>query len=212
MSLEGLKLAALYSYGCQKAERLKINDLLSDFIIAGTNRDVVEENLKKLLSYAWYQIIARSNKIKDPFDERVVRTYWTGSRLLRKIRGKDGRVLLPFHNFTVLGAHNQEQSLRDLDNCKVSIGRIEKMEGDNFSLSYYPLIERNGNILLADFYQPLLISNRGFVHDAKIGEWVTSHYRVARQILSYKKAKQFYFRSLEAVELFNKSAKKAPHL
>lgn len=211
MSLEGLKLAALYSFGCRKAEMLKINFLLADFIIAGTNRNAVEENLKKLLSYAWYQIIASRNKIKDPFDKRVVATYWIGGRLLKRIRGKDGRVLLPFHNFTVLGAHNQEQNLKDVDNCKVSIGRIERIEGDNFSVSYYPLIERNGNILLADFYQPLVISNKGFVHDAEIGEWVTFHYRVAREILPYRKAKQFYFQSVKAVELFNK-AKKAPHL
>ena len=212
MSLEGLKLAALYSYDCQKAKRLKINYLLADFIKAEINQDQVEKGLKELLSYAWYQIIASRSGIKDPFNEKVVRTYWTGSNLLKKIKGNRGEILLPFHNFTVLEtAHNQEQDLKDLDNCKISIGRVDKIEGDNFDVSYYPLIKRNERIVLADFHKPILINNKGFVWNVAVGEWITFHYRIVREVLEFEKAKEFYLRSREAVELFNEAKQKDPH-
>ena len=42
-------------------------------------------------AYSYYKLIARSNKIKDPFDERVVSAYWIGNNLLNKVKTEDLR-------------------------------------------------------------------------------------------------------------------------
>lgn len=205
MSLEGLQIAALYSYDCQKAKRLKINPLLLEFLQKGTNQNKVAQNLEKLVSYAWYKIIASYNNIQDPFDEEVVRAYWTGNGLLKIIR-KGKAVLFPFHNFTVLNSfHNQLSDLAAVDEDKISLGRIDEIKGTKMLVSYYPLILRNGNVRLADFLRVKEIK-RGFLGEVKVGDWITFHYGIGRKILGKKKGLAFYKRSRRAVELFNRSS------
>lgn len=53
------------------------------------------QNLKRFkTAYAYYKLIARCNKIKDPFDERVIRAYWTGNKLLEKVPVSEFRKLI----------------------------------------------------------------------------------------------------------------------
>lgn len=50
----------------------------------------LEEKVRRILKgfvgqFFYYKLIARSNNIKDPFDERVVKAYWIGNQLLEKV-------------------------------------------------------------------------------------------------------------------------------
>jgi len=56
----------------------------------GIIRKNLEEYLKKFETlYPYLKLIARANKIRDPFDERVVEAYWLGNNLLDKVSMND---------------------------------------------------------------------------------------------------------------------------
>jgi len=91
--MSGLKRAILYGLKphdlgfCGPKE--KATKLLLDFVL---KNNVSEKKIKKILrefvgAYAYYQLIARKNGIKDPFDERVIEAYWLGNELLDRVDG-----------------------------------------------------------------------------------------------------------------------------
>lgn len=92
----GLKLAARYSYrpfslgfcGPQDNQAKKI---LTDYLLGEKNleRKVKKVFLRFIGAYPYYHLIARQNKIKDPFDKQVIEAYWVGNRLLEKVAKKD---------------------------------------------------------------------------------------------------------------------------
>lgn len=45
-------------------------------------------------AYSYYKLIARSNKIKDPFEKEVVSAYWIGNKLLDKVKTGDLRKMI----------------------------------------------------------------------------------------------------------------------
>ncbi len=45
-------------------------------------------------AYSYYKLIARSNKIKDPFDKEVVSAYWIGNKLLDEVKTEDLRKMI----------------------------------------------------------------------------------------------------------------------
>ncbi len=49
---------------------------------------------KFLGAYYYYQLIAKANKIKDSFDERVISAYWIGNGLLDKVKTEDLRKMI----------------------------------------------------------------------------------------------------------------------
>jgi hypothetical protein len=96
MSAPGLKLAARYSYrpftlgfcGPQNNEAKKI---ITNYLLGEKNlEDKVKGVFEKFIgAYPYYQLIAWKNKIKDPFDKKVVEAYWVGNKLLEKVSKKD---------------------------------------------------------------------------------------------------------------------------
>jgi hydrogenase maturation factor len=45
-------------------------------------------------AFFYYKLIAKSNKIKDIFDEKVVKAYWIGNNLLEKVKTEDLRKMI----------------------------------------------------------------------------------------------------------------------
>lgn len=90
--MSGVRISALYGFyphrlgfcGPQEKEAKKtIFDYLS-------GKKISEKKIRKILqefkaAYPYYQLIARSNRVSDPFDEKVVRAYWIGNELLEKV-------------------------------------------------------------------------------------------------------------------------------
>ena len=93
--LSGPRLAALYSLmpnrlgfcGPQKnSDQGKLTKFLLD--------EISEKEVRKVLSkfeaaYAYYKLIAKKNKIKDPLNIKVVEAYWLGNKLLEKVGVED---------------------------------------------------------------------------------------------------------------------------
>lgn len=201
----GLKLGALYSYGCKMAERLKINPLLLEFIKNGTRKDTVRKYLEKLNSGAYYRIIASENNIKDIFDPSVVRAYWTGNNLTKLIQ-QNGHSLLLFHNFTVLESIFRASNVGP-DNCKISVAQVEEVK-DESALVYHLSLIKDGEKFFWANAPTLKPINIGFLDEDEVkkGDWITYHFGIGREKLKKEDADFLIKKTNEAIELFNKSA------
>lgn len=104
--MPGLKLAAGYSYPPANlgfcGTRIKNTpSVLVDFI-QGKSISLIK--IRKILenfeaSYPYLQLIARVNKISDPFNNQVVEAYWLGNNLLDKVKLIDLKKLI-LNDFT----------------------------------------------------------------------------------------------------------------
>ncbi len=156
----------------------------------------------------YLQLIARSNGIADPFDERVVEAYWIGNELLegvevrqlydallerfgKQLQGGTKAVVLgkapaganPHHSFHVFDIHRRlgelESTMDTLDRCRVSWGRVVRVEGGEVALERQPLELREGRLVLGSPRQERAlraIDGRGFIDEPAPGSWVTVHW------------------------------------
>lgn len=100
--IEGIKLAATFSWDCQRAKELKINQELSNFLKDSQDTKEIQKLLKQLGSYYGYFRLSITYAL-DPFDPKVVRAYWLGNDFLAKFFQQEGfTVNFPYHNLHVL--------------------------------------------------------------------------------------------------------------
>src|SRR3989344_4490377 len=88
MSLDGLALCSRFSYPPNSLSLCgpdKKNDLNWYATTQNTDRGTIEILSQFSTLYPYLTLIAQENKIKDPFDRRVVEAYWVGNDLLYKI-------------------------------------------------------------------------------------------------------------------------------
>lgn len=209
---DGLKLAALYAHGCRTATMYKINRTLSNFVKYGTNKKDTENSMKKLISYAWYKIIANQNNIdsKDVFSELVVRAHWTGNSLSKLIYKKE-KSLFPFHNFAVLEwGHEKKNSLHYINQCKVSVGKVERLEHGTVLIKSYSIIRSVDGFSLSKSSEGIKIK-KGFLDGVNKGDWITFHFGTGREIITKKQADFILKKTQESVKLFNKMQSKESH-
>jgi hypothetical protein len=164
----------------------------------------------------YLKLIAASNGIADPFDPGVVEAYWIGNDLLRavevrqlydalldrfakQLQGRTRDLILakapagsrPHHSFHVLDIHSRlgelSSSLATLDNCRVSWGRVQQVDGPELLVQRVPLALRDGKLALADAVLERItrqVGGRGFADDARPGDWVSIHWGWACEVLT----------------------------
>jgi hypothetical protein len=154
------------------------NETLLGYAIEG----VVDPGLPPLLrlftgALPYLQLIARSNGIADPFDDRVVEAYWLGNELLEGVEARrlydslrerfakqlSPRLLdlvankapagaHPHHSFHVLDVHSHageiDHSLETMDNCRISWGLVTEVNGADLRVERDPLQISNGKLEL----------------------------------------------------------------
>jgi len=92
MDKQGLLMCARYAvspnfYGyCGPRKSASVIDHLKE--------NIADRELKEIIAefetlYPYLQLIARENRIDDPFDRRVVEAYWLGNNLLHNIKNRD---------------------------------------------------------------------------------------------------------------------------
>jgi hypothetical protein len=99
--MSGLKTAVSYSLpsyqlGFCGPQEAKSKTILLDFAAGKkVEEKLVKEALMKFEApYPYFKLIAKSNGIADPFDERVVKAMWVGNELLGKVKTEDLRKLI----------------------------------------------------------------------------------------------------------------------
>lgn len=164
----------------------------------------------------YLQLIARANGIPDPFDERVVEAYWIGNELLERVEvrqlhdalaerfgkqlqgrardwvlGKAPAGARPHHNFHVFDVHSRvgelENTLETMDQCRVSWGRVTRVDGHELVVERQPLILLDGKLALgstAAIRATRQIEGRGFADAAAPGDWVSLHWNWVCEVLT----------------------------
>jgi hypothetical protein len=189
----------LFEYGVEHADDGGLRELLTKFTGA----------------LPYLKLIARENDIRDPFDARVVEAYWLGNRLLDRVevrplydaiaerfgtqlQGKMRDIVLgkapagarPHHNFHVFDVHSRvgelEHSLMTMDQCRVSWGMVERVEGPELVVKRRPLALVDGRLALGDEQIERVtrqFEGRGFADVARPGDRVSLHWSWVCEVL-----------------------------
>jgi len=90
--MRGIRIAALcgfypHRFGFCGLQENSAKKTLLDYL---SGKKISEQKIRKILetfrgSFSYYKLIAKSNGIEDLFDEKVVKAYWFGNRLLEKV-------------------------------------------------------------------------------------------------------------------------------
>jgi hypothetical protein len=222
--MSGARLAILYGYvPCQLGlcgpEDTKKRKIISRYL---KGEKKLESEIKKILiefkgAYPYYQLIASSNKIKNPLDYKVVEAYWVGNKLLEKVKISDFREMilkdfvtlgkvskkkvdnlpqkaLAYHSFHVLhlGSVTGRTKLvgKALDFCRPSWGEVVKIHGDKnlLTIRYKPL-KIGKKTVLGKLALKEIKWNKDILSKIKTGEWVSMHWNTAIDRLTPSRVK-----------------------
>lgn len=97
----GLRITALYGIKphtlgfCGPREKKSARAVLSYL----SGKEISEKKIRKIFerfegAYSYYKLIAKANRIKDPFDTKVVKAYWIGNNLLDKVSARKLREMV----------------------------------------------------------------------------------------------------------------------
>ncbi len=193
------------------------NRLLFDYGVAGFSDGGLTPLLKRFTGALPYlQLIARANAIPDPFDARVVEAYWLGNELLehvevrqlydamldrfgKQLQGRTRDLVLgkapagarPHHSFHVLDVHSlvgeMDSTLGTLEACRISWGRVLRVEAGELVVERQPLILNARKLGLGPAGEARFarqIDGRGFADTAAVGDWVSLHWGWVCEVLT----------------------------
>ena len=169
--MSGLRLAALYGIkpfllGFCGPRGKTDKAILLKFL---ENKKVPEKKVIKILeqfegAYPYYKFIAKKNGIKDPFNEKVVRAYWIGNKLLEKANGFKSH-----HSYHVLvvGSVTGRIVLKGklLDLCRICWGRVIKI--------------KNKKLKLGKPIEKEIDWDKDLLPKVKTGDWISFHWKQA---------------------------------
>lgn len=183
----------LFQYGVEGAVDPELPPLLTQF----------------LGPLPYLKAIASGSGIDDIFDERVVEAYWIGNELLEHVRARElyealqerfrkqlsprmmelvaGKVpsgARPHHSFHVFDVWRQAgrldgNVLGTMDNCRISWGTVQSVDGGAVMVDRRPLIMRDGGLGLGQgqpYAATRLLEGKGFVSELMPGDVVTMHW------------------------------------
>lgn len=232
--MSGLKISALYGFPAQRLglcgmQKENCQEKVFDFVL-GKKVKNIEEILKTFEgAFSYYQIIAKENKISNPFDKKVVRAYWIGNDLLERLRistlkklvkekikkPKLAKIIPDFsrahHSFHVLVAGPIRKDLiltegmKDL--CKISWGRVSKI-GDcklkilDLVVEYQPVLKEKEWFLGKPIKRKIFLDKR-ILPKLKIGDWISFHWDFALEKLSKRDLKNLKKYTENSIKIAN---------
>jgi len=219
--MSGLKIAIGYGVFPQKLgfcgpqEKYASQDLLNYLL----GKRISEERIRKIMkkfkgAYSYYKLIAKSNKIKDSFDERVVEAYWIGNNLLDRVKFSDLRKMI-IDDFSAPGLLKQEEAERRAKNIPLNSrphhsfhvlvigsvsGRVD-LKGkllDLCRIGWGRVQELKKHKVIIDYYplsnkRPFYIGkpikkefswNKDLIPKIKKRDWVTTHWNNLIQVIN----------------------------
>jgi hydrogenase maturation factor len=171
--MDGLKLASMYSYNCENAHLYGFSQQLKDFA-EGKNADArkIRHCLTNLDGYKFCEIIAKTNKIEDPFDPRVISYYWKG---IPDLRGE------LWHNYTtlipILKMPMQYIFADIVDKCFVQPAIVMGSSEKSFLVKYAPVIKTEIKLVIGEEIEKTI--NGSLFFKATPGDFITIHYSSA---------------------------------
>jgi len=177
------------------------------------------------------EFIASENKIKNPFDEKVVEAYWIGNGLLSNIKKSrlysylsenpkltlkeklklGGKLKAPanmhhsFHVFKVWqtsGFAENPQILKMIDECRIGWGQIIEFKNGTIKVLYEPIIFDKGNLIFGTLIEKnILCETKNIL--PKINDWISFHWSSYCKTLSPEELKNLRFWTKTNMEIHN---------
>ena len=178
--LDGPQLFARYAFMPNRLTYCGGDDhrALFDYCQAGVTDGGLLELLQQFAGAMPYlRLIARCNRIADPFDRRVIEAYWLGNELLQGVEarslydslrerfkkrmktdvldlvlGKAPAGARPHHSFHVIEVCPRKgwpQSLDFMDNCRIAWGQVTSIDGVTLTARVRPLKVTGNDLMLA---------------------------------------------------------------
>ncbi len=232
--MSGLKIATLYSYPPQR------------FGLCGMGRETNGHgtlhfllgakvpNIRKILegfrgAFFYYKLIAKENRISDPFNEKVVKAYWIGNELLEKVRVSKLKEMIrkcfkkpklakvlpenarAHHSFQVLVAGPAQKDLilteamKDL--CKISWGKVLRIRNYDLPITqlmveYRPLLKEKEWFLGKPIKRKIFWDKR-ILSKIKPRDIVSFHWDLALEKLSKKDLENLKKYTQNSIEIAN---------
>jgi hypothetical protein len=118
--MSGLKIAASFGVTPNKLgfcgpQVSKEQKAIREYLYHSKNAAKVRKVMKQFEgAYSYYLLIAQKNKIRDPFDEKVVSAYWIGNDMLEKVGAADLKKMV-LARFVRPGLLNKKEALKRIE-------------------------------------------------------------------------------------------------
>lgn len=190
--MNGLRLACLYSFKCERATKLGINDQLLDYVQNYKNysrslvkKVLITSLLKQLISYQGYQGIAGLlGKGDDCFEKRIIRAYWLGDKKLEHFN-HNSAVLESFNTINA-DEHMPVLMAEEKLDCGISFGEVIEISSEKAKVSNQRLLYKKGRVFWGEETREI---DTMFVPNLKKGDLVSVHRAIAREKISKNRAK-----------------------
>ena len=185
--MDGIKIACLYSIGCEMGKITGIDKELLGFLNKPdrSKEERIVSVLKKLKPYQSYCLLSTQIGEDSAFSPSAVKAYWLG------LGNKD---LFLTHNYQVLQQIEKTRKEKKLParavnrllDCLVSFGEIIEVNSDKLLVLHHSLSYSNRFYVWRNKKQGVKI---GFVANPKPGDLVSIHYSIARELITRSQAR-----------------------
>jgi len=217
----------LFEYCSQNYYEPTLNRILSEFevmypylkLIAKENKIKDEFNPEVVEAYWLGNSLTESVNIKNLYrhftEDKNLKAKLKKS-VVERVLGLLPQRTKPHHNFHVMniwlraGKLNINHTLKSIDECRISWGKIKKINKSTVLVEYLPLIIKNDKIILGDTIEREVLTqfnNKGFVKDLNIGDMVTIHWGWVCEKINQEQLNNLKKYTLESLDVFNKQGK-----
>ena len=118
----------------------------------------------------------------------------------------------PHHNFHVMnmwtrtGKLNIKHTLKSIDECRISWGKIEQIKRNSAIVKYQPMVIENDKLKLGEIIDRedlTQFDDKGFVRDLKTGDIVTIHWGWVCEKINQRQLANLKKYTLESLNIFN---------
>ncbi|MEK9175152.1 MAG: DUF6390 family protein, partial [Patescibacteria group bacterium] len=160
--------------------------------------------LEKIDKQSFYRHLLEDQNIKNK----------VGSKSFEKIKEKIKNGALPHHSFHVFniwkrtGHLEEAHTLESMNECRISSGKVEKIDGPFITVATKSLIFIKNKLKLGNIEKRKIarsLESSIEIDDVKIGDIVSIHWGVPCEVISEKKAKTIEYYTLKSIALANEN-------
>ncbi|HDQ22672.1 MAG TPA: hypothetical protein ENN28_01720 [Candidatus Uhrbacteria bacterium] len=213
----------LFEYVSVKYYEPNLKQILSEFevmqpylkLIARTSK-IKDEFSPEVVEAYWL-----GNDLTESVDIKNLYRHFTEDKNLKlkikkstieKVLGFNPQNSKPHHNFHVMniwlraGKLNIKHTLKSIDECRISWGKIKKIKKNSIIVEYKPLIIEADKLKLGGIIDREVLTqfdDKGFVKNLNIGDIVTIHWGWVCEKINQQQLANLKKYTLESLDIFN---------
>ncbi|MBD3359589.1 MAG: hypothetical protein GF365_02680 [Candidatus Buchananbacteria bacterium] len=217
------KNKALFEYITENYHDPNLNRILSEFEVMhpylkliAHNNQIKDEFAPRVIEAYWL-----GNELTENVNIKNLYRHFTENKNLKSKLQKNviERVLgyipnrtKPHHNFHVMnmwirtGKLNIKHTLKSIDECRISWGKVKKIKKNSVIIEYQPLIIENDKLKFGEIIDRealTQIDDKGFVQDLQVNDIVTIHWGWICEKINQKQLINLKKYTLESLNIFN---------